>query len=988
MKIASRVFAGAAVPLAGAVALALVSIAVLFGVQRSLQGFTDESASLQLRRIELQRDVEQLSADLFRQSLAGDEGQQSDLSSAIDARIDTITALSAEIAKADGNKSAIDPAVFRELRGTVDERIHKRWNDAVAVRSKADNLDTVLHGIDTSLLAIRNSTDALASEAVHAATQARQSVIRSGRMLRRLNEMRTHVKDCLILLGEIDASGRSRAASLRERMKAIDSLAQAMAVDDEDPDVMRAARTAVHAAADGALREGDGLIDLRAQNGGNRESDGRYATLRRGIAGTLEASDANLATALAAAESRLAADHDRLAADSRLVVSVAHLEDSDAAVGAATRELDAHVRRLMLATADADLDRIAADMRRAGQGITSGLEVLKKELQLLGQTKFAGDTGALVQQSKTMGTAMTAVESARRDIVADDKALQQVIEHIGAVSQEQADYGARAIADIRRRQQGVVTQLRNRLGHSLVLVLALAAALLVVGVAAVARAARSVTRPLSQFTEIIHAIARDGYFSARIDAPGDDEFAKAAAALNGLLQSVRTALDDIDAVVKAAGRGEFGKRATADVRGDLLTLKRDVNESLDRQHAALRALAQAMNAKESGADARPAMAEGEFRSLFETAKRNATTAHWLADDLLAALAATAAGRLDARIDVARYQDDHRRLAESANAALEAFAEPLRETAAALGKLVEGDLSVRVGGSAGGAFAQLRDNANGAIQQLAHIVERIRATGDAIDAAVGTLAEGSAVLSTRAEQQATDIEETASGMQEMIATVRQNADNARAADRLAVRASEVAASGGTVVGEVVSTMGAISASSRKIADIMGVIDGIAFQTNILALNAAIEAARAGEHGRGFAIVASEVRSLAQRCAKAAAETKQIISNSVLDVSSGARRAEEAGTTMSEIVAAIGQVTAIMSDISSASADQTAGIEQVNGAIARIDQAAQRNNALIESTASAVAALREHAQQLARMAQKFDRADPGRRQPIALPRQRMA
>jgi methyl-accepting chemotaxis protein len=495
-------------------------------------------------------------------------------------------------------------------------------------------------------------------------------------------------------------------------------------------------------------------------------------------------------------------------------------------------------------------------------------------------------------------------------------------------------------------------------------------------------------RPLSQFTEIIRAIARDGYFSARIDAPGDDELAKAAAALNGLLQSVQTALDDIDAVVKAAGRGEFGKRVTIDARGDLQTLKHDVNESLGRQHAALQALAQAVNAKESGADTGLAVAEGEFKSLLEIAKRNATTAHLLADDLLAALAATAAGRLDVRIDVARYQGDHRRFAESANAALEAFAAPLHETTAALGRLVEGDLSVRVGGSAGGTFAQLRDKANGAIQQLANIVERIRATGDAIDAAVGTIAEGSAVLSARAEQQATDIEETASGMHEMIATVRQNADNARAADQLAARASEVAASGGTVVGEVVSTMGAISASSRKIAEIMGVIDSIAFQTNILALNAAIEAARAGEHGRGFAIVASEVRNLAQRCAKAAAETKQIISESVLDVSSGAKRAEEAGTTMSEIVAAIGQVTTIMAEISSASAEQTAGIDQVNGAITRIDQAAQQNTALIESAATAVTALREHAQQLARLAQKFDRADSGRRQPGALPQQRVA
>jgi methyl-accepting chemotaxis protein len=246
--------------------------------------------------------------------------------------------------------------------------------------------------------------------------------------------------------------------------------------------------------------------------------------------------------------------------------------------------------------------------------------------------------------------------------------------------------------------------------------------------------------------------------------------------------------------------------------------------------------------------------------------------------------------------------------------------------------------------------------------LVRIVGEVRNGTDTIASASGQIAAGNLDLSGRTEQQAGSLEETAASMEQLTATVKQNADNARQANQLAVAASGVAVRGGSVVAEVVGTMGAINASSRKIVDIIGVIDGIAFQTNILALNAAVEAARAGEQGRGFAVVAAEVRNLAQRSAAAAKEIKTLIGDSVDKVEEGSKQVAEAGKTMDEIVDSVKRVTDIMAEISAASQEQTSGIEQINQAIMQMDQVTQQNAALVEQAAAAAASLQEQASNL--------------------------
>jgi len=246
--------------------------------------------------------------------------------------------------------------------------------------------------------------------------------------------------------------------------------------------------------------------------------------------------------------------------------------------------------------------------------------------------------------------------------------------------------------------------------------------------------------------------------------------------------------------------------------------------------------------------------------------------------------------------------------------------------------------------------------------LINIVSRVRNGTDLISSASTQIASGNMDLSARTEQQASALEETASSMEELTSTVKQNADNARQANNLAVSASAVAVKGSAVVEQVVTTMGSINESSKKIVDIIGVIDGIAFQTNILALNAAVEAARAGEQGRGFAVVASEVRNLAQRSAAAAKEIKTLIGHSVDQVDAGAKLVEQAGSTMSEVVTSIQNVADIMTEISTASREQSSGIEQINQAITNMDDVTQQNAALVEEAAAAATSLQDQAASL--------------------------
>jgi methyl-accepting chemotaxis protein len=340
------------------------------------------------------------------------------------------------------------------------------------------------------------------------------------------------------------------------------------------------------------------------------------------------------------------------------------------------------------------------------------------------------------------------------------------------------------------------------------------------------------------------------------------------------------------------------------------------------------------------------------------------------------VAAASRGDFSRRLSTAGADGFFRTLVDGLNQLMAATAAGVHAVQEVVGAMAAGDLTRRVEGNFEGDLGRMQAAVNDTVARLAGIVEGIKASALAVEVASKEIASGNQDLSQRTEEQAASLEETAASMEELTATVRTNADNARQANQLAASAGESAGKGSGVVGQVVSTMEDIDAAARKMSDIIGVIDGIAFQTNILALNAAVEAARAGEQGRGFAVVASEVRALAQRSASAAREIKTLIGDSTTKVGAGSQLVREAGAAMDEILGAVRKVTDIMREISAASAEQTSGIEQVSQTVGQLDQTTQQNAALVEEASASARALEEQAAAMLSAVSVFRLASEGR------------
>lgn len=331
--------------------------------------------------------------------------------------------------------------------------------------------------------------------------------------------------------------------------------------------------------------------------------------------------------------------------------------------------------------------------------------------------------------------------------------------------------------------------------------------------------------------------------------------------------------------------------------------------------------------------------------------------------------AAAAGDFSVRLKTEGKNGFFLKLAEGLNSLVTTADKGLKDVARVLGAIAQGNLTETIDADYSGTFGDLKNYCNETTSSLTSMLGEIRMAADTIFTASSEIAQGNADLSSRTEQQAANLEETASSMEELTSTVKLNADNAKQANVLAEQASAVATDGGTLIQQVVTTMNAINESARKISDIIGVIDGIAFQTNILALNAAVEAARAGDQGRGFAVVASEVRTLAQRSANAAKDIKALISDSVQKIDSGNQLVGKSGDTMKEIVNAIKRVNDIMAEIAAASAEQSTGIEEVSTAVSQMDEMTQQNAALVEQAAAAAESLQAQADQLTQSVAQF-------------------
>lgn len=463
----------------------------------------------------------------------------------------------------------------------------------------------------------------------------------------------------------------------------------------------------------------------------------------------------------------------------------------------------------------------------------------------------------------------------------------------------------------------------------------------------------------------------DGDRAVRCDYYGDDVIGKVVHAVNYNADQFECIIGEMSQVLKSIEKGECDRLVVVSVEGDHVALKESVNGLVNNLRSSMALISSVMSSIKAGRvddsvqyDQIDNALQGVFRSVVNDGFEVLAKLEGLTNTMVVYEENIQKGDFSHRVSLTGQEGFYRDIYQGVNGIVVTYSAWLNEIMQVFTAMEAGDLTHKMDddGHDTGVFTQLLHHANGSIDGLQALVRQVRSVSDSIATATKEIAAGNIDLSQRTEEQASSLEETAASMEELAVTVKNNAANAQQASQMANAASSVAFKGGAVVQEVVETMEAIHESSSKIVEIISVIDGIAFQTNILALNAAVEAARAGDQGRGFAVVASEVRSLAQKSAGAAKEIKQLISDSARKIEQGSVLVQEAGVTMGEIVNSIQLVTDIMNEISSASVEQSSGIDQVNQAITQMDSVTQQNAALVEESAAGAASLEEQSHRL--------------------------
>lgn len=590
-----------------------------------------------------------------------------------------------------------------------------------------------------------------------------------------------------------------------------------------------------------------------------------------------------------------------------------------------------------------EIDRLAGAYRATG-ALPQEAEQALGEIEVSGRTYRAAV--AKVVELRAGGASVTDIDKA---IAGADKPIATAFTKLLKLQQEETQRAHLAF-------DAAVLQALQMVG-------AFAAVMLLAGAVAAWWIRRSITRPLAQAVAISQAVAA-GNLPGQIDVSARDETGQLLMSMQRMVETFRGFVEAQTENARQHGLGMVDHQIDASrfpgVYGDMA---RSIN-TLVQAHIATNVQVVEVVRRYAVGDLSVDMARlpGQQAQVTQAIDEVKRSLHSINAQIQGLVNAAAAGDFSARGDAGAFQHAFKEMVLGLNRLMEASDVGLAGVTRILEALARGDLTQRIDGRFEGTFAQLKNDANSTVGRLQELVASLQGAARSIDTAAREIASGNADLSRRTEEQASSLEETASSMEELNATVRQNADNAQRANTLADQSFTVVEQGGAAVRRVVDTMADIQDSSRKISDIIGVIDGIAFQTNILALNAAVEAARAGEQGRGFAVVANEVRQLAQRSALAAREIKELIGLSGQKVAAGADLANEAGAAMEQVVVAFRQVAGLVSEISGASREQSLGISQVSVAVARMDQVTQQNAALVEEAAAAAESLEAQARRL--------------------------
>lgn len=470
-----------------------------------------------------------------------------------------------------------------------------------------------------------------------------------------------------------------------------------------------------------------------------------------------------------------------------------------------------------------------------------------------------------------------------------------------------------------------------------------------------------VTKPVDQLVKFVQGVIQSGDFNRRSQLKDDDEISEIAQILDQLLVSLNQVMSETNKVVGAIANADFSQRMTGHYVGDLDKLKQGVNQSANSVSFMMGELEKVMNGLNAGKfDTRmDSKVPAAFRQLVETALNNISG---IISDINTAVDQMNKGNFDAKVK-AQAQGDLLTMKNNFNQSLDEISRIIKSIVLVVEAQAQGDLTAELpDGLYQGAFHNLKNAMNYSADKVKSSVVEVIQVSNIVNDAAGQVSQGSADLSGRVQEQAAALEQTSATMNEMTAAIQTNTANAKRVSELAMQVQNQAGAGVSVMQETITAMQAIKASSSKIADIVTIIDGIAFQTNLLALNAAVEAARAGDHGRGFAVVAGEVRALAQKSAEAAKDIKDLITDSVHRIETGTHLADKSGEMLSGITGSIEQVTKMIEEISTASHEQSVGIGQVHQAISSIDRVTQENAALVEETSAAAESLSSEAHRL--------------------------
>ncbi|MEP9433957.1 methyl-accepting chemotaxis protein [Xanthomonas euvesicatoria] len=612
--------------------------------------------------------------------------------------------------------------------------------------------------------------------------------------------------------------------------------------------------------------------------------------------------------------------------------------------------------------AEQSIDKLAADYARAAQPLDDMIasSTDAKEKDILRQIK------SVEQRTLPLIAQVRAFRDAADKAQAEQHLLQQArpafIAWLASIN---------AFIDLQeaKNRQAARQAVATARGFAMLMVMSTVVALLL-GATIAFLLTRSVVLPLRQSLRLAQRI-NDGDLRSQDAATGNDESGQLLRAMQQMQRRLQEVIWAQRSMAARHDAGEISYRTDPQgFPGEYGDMVQDTNALVHAHVQTQLRMTQVMGSYAIG-DLTQDIEQypGEKSAITATmqqVKRNLQAINAQIQELTQA---ACAGDFALRGKAETFEHDFRLMVENLNTMMATSDTNLASFSGLLRAIADGDLTVRMSGNFHGVVASMRDDANSTVHRLTDIVTRIQTTSNSISFAAEDIASGNQQLAQRSEQQAASLEETAASMEELTSTVKQNAEHATRANQLARGAAAIASEGRDVVGQVIEQMSGIEVSSRRIADIISVIDGIAFQTNILALNAAVEAARAGEQGRGFAVVASEVRTLSHRSSDAAKEIKRLIDDSVQRVADGSTLVHTAGTTMGEIVTSVQHVTDIMAHISAASQEQAGGIEQVNHTIAQMDETTQHNVRLVEAASTAAHALEQHSAQLTRAVEVF-------------------